>query len=390
MKFHWQKSIKNSSFRGCPTHYIIFVCVGVCCVFYSSLFKNVFLFDKTYFLNKSVGARVSRQQPSSSKLILLFTPFFGEKWTDHSTLGPSRTFFTEGRQTFKDCEVSTCVVTYNKGKLLQADAVGFHARDMPAVLPKQRTSKQVWFYFVLENPLNVVMNANGYENVFNWTMSYSRDSEIYTPYGKYILSSKLASDEFDNDDITLKDKKVAWLVSNCHATERKEYVEELKKYIDVSIYGQCGDSKSCPAKRHSPICKALLRRHKFYLAFENGNCPEYITEKYWENSIDNNIVPVVMGGADYKALVIPNSFIDVQDFDSPKKLADYLLYLDRNDTEYKKYFRWKKFYQHVPPKFACSLCKQLHNRSLLKSPRVYQNMAMFWDTDKCRKLNLLE
>ena len=95
------------------------------------------------------------------------------------------------------------------------------------------------------------------------------------------------------------------------------------------------------------------------------------------NAIDNNILPVVMGGADYKALAIPNSYINVEDFDSPKKLAEYLLYLDRNDTAYEEYFRWKRFYQHVPPKFACSLCKQLRNKSLLASPRMYKNMKMF-------------
>lgn len=55
----------------------------------------------------------------------------------------------------------------------------------------------------------------------------------------------------------------------------------------------------------------MLRRYKFYLVFENGNCFEYIIEKYWENFIDNNIVLVVMGGVDYKVFVILNLFIDV-------------------------------------------------------------------------------
>ena len=155
------------------------------------------------------------------------------------------------------------------------------------------------------------------------------------------------------------------------------------------IYGYCGDRRSCPRKRNSYICKALLRRHKFYLAFENGNCPEYITEKYWENAIDNNIVPVVMGGADYKALAIPNSYIDVQDFASPKKLAEYLLYLDGNDTAYREYFSWKNLYQHTVPKRACALCKQLHDESLYSPPRMYKNMTRFWDKNQCKNLDLV-
>ena len=194
--------------------------------------------------------------------------------------------------------------------------------------------------------------------------------------------------ELNNYKVATKDKQAAWLVSNCYAIERLQYVEELQEYIDVSIYGHCGDRRSCPRKRGSPLCKTLLKRHKFYLAFENGNCPEYITEKYWENAIDNNIVPVVMGGADYKSLAIPNSYIDVQDFASPKNLAEYLLYLDGNDTAYREYFTWRKLYQHTTPKWACTLCKQLHNESLYSPPRMYKNLTRFWDKNQCRNLNL--
>ncbi|KAK2563758.1 Glycoprotein 3-alpha-L-fucosyltransferase A [Acropora cervicornis] len=231
---------KNGRIRYYSSKFVIF-CLGICFVFYITLYKNVFSFDKSYFLDISVGERSARQQPPRRKLILLFTPFFGAKWRDHSTLGPSSTYFLEGRQTLKDCEVSSCAVTYNKEKIMEADAVGFHARDMPSILPAKRTSKQIWFYFVLENPLNVFINDEGYANVFNWTMSYSRNSEIYTPYGKYILSSKIPNNGFDSFDLATKDKKVAWLVSNCYATERREYVEELKEYIDISVYGLCGN-----------------------------------------------------------------------------------------------------------------------------------------------------
>ena len=210
---------------------------------------------------------------------------------------------------------------------------------------------------------------------------------LFIYYGKYTALTKSAEDSSNHENT--KTKQVAWLVSNCRATERQEYVKELPNHINVSIYGECGDSKSCPGKRRSPLCNALLRKYKFYLAFEKGNCPGYITEKYWENAIDNNIVPVVMGGADYKTFAIPNSYIDVQDFGSPKKLAEYLLYLDGNDTAYREYFTWKKHYQHIAPKRDYTLCKQLHNESLYSPPRVCSNMARFWDKNQCRKLELI-
>ena len=36
----------------------------------------------------------------------------------------------------------------------------------------------------------------------------------------------------------------------------------------------------------------------FYLAFENSNCKDYATEKFYI-SLDMAIVPIVMGGANY-------------------------------------------------------------------------------------------
>jgi len=123
------------------------------------------------------------------------------------TLGLARPTFKEGHATFKDCEVPTCVVTYNRSRLTEADAVGFHHRDMPRRLPSRNSPLQIWFYFVLENPLHVTMNTDGYAGVFNWTMSYRRESEIYTPYGKF---TPLKED--CGEYITVYNRTTQWLV----------------------------------------------------------------------------------------------------------------------------------------------------------------------------------
>lgn len=373
---------------------LLLLFIAISFVFYCAVFKNMLFFRETYFVNFTVAQRVVRQvdrgEESRKKLILLYTPFFGQKWENDPFLGPTRSSFEEGHTTFMNCAVSSCLVTYNRSRILEADAVGFHARDMPKFLPSRTSSEQIWFYFVLENPQHVPMDINGFAGIFNWTMSYSRDSEVYTPYGKYITLEKPSEKYPTAKYLTAgKDRQVAWLVSNCRATERYDYVMELQNYINVSISGLCGHLR-CPRKRGSPVCHALLRRHKFYLAFENANCPDYMTEKYWQNAIDNDIVPIVMGGADYKYLAIPNSYIDVRDFDSPKHLAQYLIYLDGNDTAYREYFAWKKFHKRVATNRACVLCKQLHNQTLYAIPRAYEDMRIFWDKKKCKKLGLLK
>jgi len=56
-----------------------------------------------------------------------------------------------------------------------------------------------------------------------------------------------------------------------------EYVKELSKYIDVDIYGKCGEF-SCDRNRDcfSDVAEA---DYFFYLSFENSFCDDYVTEK---------------------------------------------------------------------------------------------------------------
>lgn len=84
------------------------------------------------------------------------------------------------------------------------------------------------------------------------------------------------------DYVRNKTKKVAWLVSNCSpANRRREYAYELSKYITVDIYGKCG-TKKCPKNK---CINWIAEHYKFYLAFENSNCKDYITEKFFHNGL---------------------------------------------------------------------------------------------------------
>ena len=76
----------------------------------------------------------------------------------------------------------------------------------------------------------------------------------------------------------------------------------------------------------------LASQYKFYISFENSLCDEYVTEKL-TRALESNLVPIVMGGVDYKRIAPPNSFINVDDFPTVKALADYLRYLDRNEVK---------------------------------------------------------
>ena len=43
-----------------------------------------------------------------------------------------------------------------------------------------------------------------------------------------------------------------------------------------------------------------------------------------------NILPVVLGGANYSQIAPPKSYIDTKDFSNPKELESYLNYLLKN------------------------------------------------------------
>lgn len=117
--------------------------------------------------------------------------------------------------------------------------------------------------------------------------------------------------------------------------------------------------------------------YRFYGAFENTLCKEYVTEKMYY-TLERNLIPLVYGGANYKDIVPPHSYINVDDFDTISELTDYLTYLGKNKAEYVKYFWWRKYYEvaRFNSKF-CSLCENLHK------PGVQHRTKMYKDIQRC-------
>ncbi|WAR27757.1 FUCTA-like protein [Mya arenaria] len=85
--------------------------------------------------------------------------------------------------------------------------------------------------------------------------------------------------------------------------------------MDLDFYGSCGNL-SCDKGEGNNCFKNLHKEYKFYLSFENANCRDYITEKFFLNALRHDFVPVVMGAHpdDYRRVAPPGSFIHVEDF----------------------------------------------------------------------------
>lgn len=312
---------------------------------------------------RKIGFRMQFQEKeanmnSSSKLIYLATKYFNE-WN------PKHYYFLHlGETTFLryNCPISNCYVTNNPLDIYKADAVMFHVRDLEVYsFPHYRTPQQIWILYSMEPPWLEVKDFKRLNGYFNWTMSYRRNSTVSIKYG--FVGEKPEANTKDLRNLTniMKQKinRAVWLVSNCNTdSNREEYIKHLMKVYPVDIIGGCGKEGCRPAETKKCYAQ-LAKRYKFYLAFENAICQNYVTEKLF-NSLDYYFVPVTFGGVNYSSLTPSHSVVNAMEFASPEDLGKYLWTVSMNDTLYLSYFAWKVKYRSYLQPWMCELCEKLH------------------------------
>ena len=329
------------------------------------------------------------------KRILFYTPFWRSK--DYR--------FGLGQYPFKKygCPVSECRI-YNKKNALNSitefDALVFHTANHKSFIPfsEIRSPHQRFIMFELESPRFWKYDFTLYDFFFNWTMTYRSDSDVPVPYG-WVLGDHETYDDTKKSIVVQKykhilhnkDKMVAFIASReCKSDSKREvYINEMKKYLNVDVMGKCG-LIPCDQVNHlsegDNCTQTVDMRYKFYLAFENAICDEYVTEKLFRR-LQLNTVLIVMGGVDYSRYAPPHSFIDVNDFKSPRDLVTYLNYLNKHDEQYLSYFWWKDHYnstaimydKYAWAKAFCFLCKKLNEEDPI--PKVYSDMSAWWKNE---------
>ncbi|GIY14204.1 glycoprotein 3-alpha-L-fucosyltransferase A [Caerostris extrusa] len=181
-----------------------------------------------------------------------------------------------------------------------------------------------------------------------------------------------------------KSRNVVWFASDCLTDSRREdYVKEMQKYIDVDVYGSCGNRRCYPSQSFTCYSE-ILKNYRFYLSFENAICTDYVTEKFF-NAFNFDIVPVVMGALDYSLLIPKNSFINALHYPEPKMLAETLLKIASNNSEYIEFLKNKALFKAFLDPWMCRLCDRLHSyteESILKDVEKW----FFGDAD-CKEWN---
>ena len=238
--------------------------------------------------------------------------------------------------------IPRCVLTDKTSLFASADVVVFHHHELQAgrsALPLglPRRPSQRWVWLSLEPPANNG-DLSPYNGLFNWTMSYRRDADIFMPYGKTVRLNNTGSYVIPRKNSCL----ASWVVSNYKSDHvRSRLYQDLKKSIPIEVYGSWQNK---PLAGQDLL--ATIERCHFYLAFENSIATDYISEKLWRNALQAGAVPVVLGPpkAAYEALAPPGSFIHVDDFISTAELASYLQHLASDRKAYQAFFKWHPTY----------------------------------------------
>ena len=265
--------------------------------------------------NKSINFPCINNNPNATtKVILTWNDWWG-KYYGYGKKTPFEANF---------CPVTNCEFTDDRQRLNESDLVIVHGLDPIQNEPTYRPPNQRWIFFFYESPFYST-NARGLSNeFFNYTSTYRQDSD----YGGFYEASSLfywdQNPDFNEnfDFFTPKTKFAAIVITRDHQNDlsaRFAYINELKKYIEIDIYypgltepTQNGglpcpknfkDNRTInlvhPDHPHHGICKEVISsEYKFYLAFENSICDQYITEEFF-SILRRDIVPVVIGAGPY-------------------------------------------------------------------------------------------
>ncbi|XP_067947654.1 4-galactosyl-N-acetylglucosaminide 3-alpha-L-fucosyltransferase FUT6-like [Watersipora subatra] len=340
--------------------------------------QNVWKLEGIHSLSKS-------ETKKPSKTILAYTTIYNNTFNIQNYIRTE-----QERRLFPDpllnceypCSWSTDLRDYNR-----SDAVLFHVYNTRVKqdfvitdLPSRRSADQKWIIMFREPPsFFYPEQLKELNNKFNISMTYQRTSDVVIPYGRCWRSKGFNPQHQKQNYITGRNRMVSWLVSNCRTSSRREeYVRKLQKHISIDIYGACSNNTD-PNNGNKFIIK-YAAKYKFYLAFENSDCFDYVTEKFW-NSLQLGMIPVVRGNrAAYEKLAPPNSYIHAGLFPSPQRLASYLIKVAADRKLFYSYHKWRASYEFdatlftANRKWMCDLCERVHI-SPRKTLDVYEHFS---------------
>ncbi|HXJ80968.1 MAG TPA: glycosyltransferase family 10 [Candidatus Methylomirabilis sp.] len=258
-------------------------------------------------------------------------------------------------------------LTFDRNLLTEADAVvfhvptAFHLRDLP------KSPGQVWVAWSMESDVNYPQLSNiHYMKRFDLTMTYRLDSDIPTPYFHGRTPIEIVRPPLPKTEPA----PLVYIASNSRdRSGRLAYVRELMQHAPVDSYGKSLNTRPILEDRGYETKLEIYSRYKFTLAFENSRARDYVTEKFFDPLVAGS-VPVYFGAPNIADFAPGDrSFVDVQQFHGPRELAEYLLHVASDRSEYESYLLWKQrplakrfldMVDRVSAPLFTRLCAKLH------------------------------
>ena len=302
----------------------------------------------------------------------------------------------------KTCPVK-CIVTGEKSDIEDVDAIDFHLSNLWSKVwsidtrsiidfPKYRRPDQVWIVSNMEPPQNLWGDISVFNGIFNWTRWYRTDSTIVWPYGfPHTLNETEraeAARKFSGKNIfKSKTNNIVGRVSNCNAPNRRvSTIKRMGRYVKLDMQGACfGNPCGTPGDETDIRCSRSLQDYKFFLAFENNDCVDYVTEKYWY-TLKREQIPIVNWKHVNRGIVIPGSYINIYDFDNIQSAMEYVKQVAENERLYNSYFDWRLSYADRGICSSCEICKRLHDEE--RPAQTIEDLDAWVRNDTCEKMNV--
>ena len=219
-----------------------------------------------------------------------------------------------------------------------ADVIVFHLPNLNEIPYEYKPNDQIWVAWCIESDVNYpFLKDNEIMEYFDLKMTYRLDADV-----PYTYLYKRYQESLRNPPKTKTRMVNAFISSPFNRSKRLEYLKELMDHLEIDSYGRIFNNCILPADDHSHrIKESLIARYKFTIAFENSISTDYVTEKFFQ-PLASGSVPIYLGAPNIEDFAPGDkSFINVDDFNSPKSLAEYIKQLDQNDESYLEYFDWK-------------------------------------------------
>ncbi|EDV19968.1 uncharacterized protein TRIADDRAFT_32659 [Trichoplax adhaerens] len=303
---------------------------------------------------------------------------------------------------YHSCGLSSvqCHFTSDRNYYSSADAVLFHGNDINILqdtdsLPNNTVKPpfQRWIYYTLESPLSLKLDQKPllkefFNNTFDWIMNYMKEVDLPSPYG-YVTRGRYHNGFSPNIKYAANRSRMIAIVSSECYPHRMHIIRALQNYTNVDVFGRCG--QKCPRNKH--CWQHIQSNYKFYLSLENSVCNGYLTEKTYRNAFENNLIPIIISGANYSDwhVLPPQSFIDALKFANVRELANYIEKVASNDKLYNSYFQWRENYNiHLRSlrNSLCNVCKKIArigNKGLQSSPYRDLSYTLGPHEDNCKE-----